>query len=246
MTTSTKPLSSFRLLAFDIYGTLIDWDSGIYAACAPHLLAQLAKKLPKEEIISRFAIIEKHLQKEHPGMLYSTLLSEAYKKLAASLRVLEPTPHEAAGFAQSVSNWPAWPDTVAAMKTLSKHYKLVALSNIDRASFDQTLDRGLKGVKFDKVVIAEDVGAYKPDHRMFEALFKAAKEDFGIEKSEILHVAHGLMSDHVPAKELGLTSCWIERNGAEPGQLDELKHAMGYSWHVKTLADLAELVEKEK
>jgi 2-haloalkanoic acid dehalogenase type II len=248
MTAGTKSLSSFRLLSFDIYGTLLDWEGGLYEACSP-LLSQLPKQPSRQELNSLFVKHEKPLQIEHPSMLYSTLLAETYTQVAASLGVLIPSPEEAASFAHSISTWPAWPDTIAAMQALGKHYKLVALSNVDRTSLVETVNGSLKGVKFDKLITAQDVGAYKPDHQMFEALFKTAQEEFGIDKAEILHVAQSLTHDHVPAKEVGLTSCWIERRGAEAGMggnVEEVKDKVDFGWRVKTLGDLAELVEKEQ
>ena len=66
---------------------------------------------------------------------------------------------------------------------------------------------------FDWVITAQQVGAYKPSHRNFEVAF----ERIGLPRDRILHVAQSLFHDHVPAKELGLSSVWIDRRSDRAG-----------------------------
>ena len=79
--------------------------------------------------------------------------------LAEELGV-DATRQEAEAFAGSVKDWPAFPDSADALAYLQRHYKLVIVSNVDRASFRHSNDR--LGVEFDAVITAEDAGAYKP------------------------------------------------------------------------------------
>lgn len=137
-----------------------------------------------------------------------------------------------------------FPDTVAAVQKLSKHYKLVPLSNCDRATFARVLEGPLKDVSFDAVYLAEDIGSYKPDHRNFEYLLSRVQKDFGVEKGEVLMVAHGLPIDHVPAKELGMESVWIQRESTEEDE-KRFEGRVAYKWKFKTLGDLAQAVELE-
>ena len=106
------------------------------------------------------------------------------------------------------------PDTVAALQELKARYKLVILSNTEHASFARTQTK--LGVEFDALVLAEDVGAYKPDRRMFDAMLATAAR-FDIAPHEILHVAESLYHDHVPAKALGLATAWIHRRHGRAG-----------------------------
>jgi 2-haloacid dehalogenase len=117
--------------------------------------------------------------------------------------------------AQSVGDWPAFPDTTAALRVLKRHYKLAILSNVDRASFARTNQR--LGIDFDLIVTAEDVGSYKPSLRNFETVL-AGLAEMGIAKNRVLHVAQSLYHDHVPAKKLGLASVWIDRRQLKSGQ----------------------------
>jgi 2-haloacid dehalogenase len=69
-------------------------------------------------------------------------------------------------------------------------------------------------VEFDYIITAQQVGAYKPSHRMFEY----ALSKFDEPKERILHVAQSLFHDHVPAQALGFSSIWINRRHGLPGR----------------------------
>lgn len=122
-------------------------------------------------------------------MLYSTLLSHVHAHLAKSLS-LPTTPEMDTAFGLSVRSWKPFPDTCAALARLSKHYKLVVLSNVDKEAFGYTqkiLESG--GGKFDLVVTAQDVGSYKPDLRNFRYVLREIEERFGVKKGEVLVTA---------------------------------------------------------
>ena len=63
----------------------------------------------------------------------------------------------------------------------------------------------------DAVYVAEQIGSYKPSLKNFHYLLGHVKEELGVEKEQVLHTAHGIESDHVPCKEMGMTSAWIAR-----------------------------------
>ena len=136
------------------------------------------------------------------------------------------------------------------MQKLSKQYKLVVLSNVDKASFSRTLSGPLAGVKFDAIYTAEDIGSYKPDVKNFAYLVEHAEKDFGVRKDEILKVAQSLYHDHVPAKAFGLRpSVWIERRpGGEEAlmgsRLEDLNEQVDLAATFKSLGELVEVVEK--
>ena len=88
------------------------------------------------------------------------------------------------------------------------------LSNVDRASFARSNAR--LGVAFDAICTAEDIGSYKPDPRNFDYLLRHLAE-LGIAKAQVLHTAQSLYHDHVPARAIGLATCWIDRRAARQG-----------------------------
>ena len=126
-----------------------------------------------------------------------------------------------------------FPDTVASLKALGPRFQLVVVSNIDDDLFDLTQAR--LNVNFDHVVTAAQVGAYKPDPRMF----KTAIERIGVPKERILHVAQSLYHDIAPAKAMGLDTVWIDRHDGHGSGATPASDAAP-KW---TLRNLAELVE---
>jgi 2-haloalkanoic acid dehalogenase type II len=235
-------LTDFQVLTFDCYGTLIDWESGILCALRP-LAHRAGITLDGEAILSQFAARESAQQAATPGLRYAELLSVVHGRLARAWNVAEDAA-ENERFGLSIGDWPAFPDTVAALTALQRRYRLVILSNVDRLSFHATLPR--LGVTFDAIYTAQDVGSYKPDPRNFTYLIERLAED-GFQKSDILHVAQSLFHDHAPANAIGLASAWIDRRHGATGWGATAPPPPGvrYDFCFKSLADLAAAVDAE-
>jgi 2-haloacid dehalogenase len=199
-------LSAFTTLTFDCYGTLIDWESGIHTALQP-LVARAGLALSRDAVLEAFARHESAQEHETPGMIYSELLAHVHARLADEWNVAPDAAADHA-FGASVPDWPAFPDSAAALAYLKLHYKLVILSNVDRTSFAGSNKR--LGVVFDAIYTAQDIGSYKPDLRNFRYMLEKLAAQ-GIGKEHILHTAQSLFHDHAPAKKVGLASCWIDR-----------------------------------
>lgn len=250
--------TDYKVLSFDIYGTLIDWETGIYEGLLT-LYSRLAPSTDpnsttrpvgslqstRHDILTTYTQLEAAIQIEHPTLPYPLVLAEIYKRIASQLS-LSPSQEEIHTFSASIGTWPAFPDTVSAMQLLSKHYKLVVLSNVDKTSFSHTLSGPLAGVKFDAVYTAEDIGSYKPDPRNFQYLVENAEKEFGARKEQVLQVAQSLYHDHVPAKKFGMApSVWIMRGGegaAMGGKIAELEGEVRLGATFETLGEFAELV----
>ena len=224
-------LKDFKLLSFDVYGTLIDWERGALEAFQPMLDKHEKHDLSPKHILKTMHPIEAECEAEHPTWKYSKILTAIHPTICEKLGLSAPTQAESEAFGNSVGPWPAFPDTVEALKRLSKHYKLVVLSNVDNESFSAGNAHGLEGFKFDAIFTAENIGSYKPSHKNFEYMLKRVKEDFGIEKHEVLQTAQSQFHDHHPAKEIGLKSSWIYRPGATMGNRDDPV----YDWKFDTL-----------
>jgi 2-haloacid dehalogenase len=205
-------LGEFSALTFDCYGTLIDWETGILAALRPWVAAHRVEA-GDEELLAAFGRAESRREADDPTAPYPRILAGVLEDLAAELGTTV-TPKEAAAFGDSVKDWPAFPDSADALAYLRRHYRLVIVSNVDRASFRHS--NAKLGVTFDAVVTAEDAGAYKPAPNHFRvALARLAA--LGVPKDRVLHVAQSLFHDHVPAKELGLRTMWVNRRASRPG-----------------------------
>ena len=205
-------LGEFDVLTFDCYGTLIDWETGICAAIGPWLQSRGSPAAP-EQILAAFAAAEAPQQEATPGMPYPELLARVHDAVAAHFG-LAPDPEAAAAFGRSIGHWPPFPDSAAALAYLKRQYKLVILSNVDRASFAHS--QRLLGVTFDAVYTAQEIGSYKPDPRNFEYMLARLAEQ-GIGRERILHTAESLYHDHIPAKRFGLATCWIHRRAGREG-----------------------------
>jgi len=228
-------LTDFKVLTFDCYGTLIDWESGMIEGLKP-LTSKLGRELSRNEILEAHARHESSQQLQTPAKTYSELLAIVYKRLAeewgASISI-----EECLAYGQSVKNWPAFSDSAGALQYLKKHYKLVILSNVDNVSFAAS-NKKLE-VAFDAIYTAEDCGSYKPSDRNFDYMLEKLKS-LGVEKHEILHTAESMFHDHAPANRHGLASCWIYRRfeqdgfGAtmNPGEMPK------YDFRFNSMADL--------
>lgn len=205
-------LTEFKALTFDVYGTLIDWESGMIAGLKP-LTNQISGSLSHNEILEAHAHYESAIQRQTPGKIYSRLLAVVYKRLAEEWGIAV-TWEDCLAYGRSVKDWPAFEDSAAALQYLKRYYKLVVLSNIDNTSFAHSNEK--LGVSFDAAYTAEDIGSYKPSARNFEYMIENLAR-LGIEKHEILHTAESMFHDHAPANRFGLANCWIYRRHDKEG-----------------------------
>ncbi|GJH11322.1 haloacid dehalogenase type II [Caballeronia novacaledonica] len=205
-------LTDFDTLTFDCYGTLIDWETGIFEALRP-LLDRVEPALTRDQVLEAHARHESSQQKYTPGKRYQELLAIVYKRLAEEWGV-PFTQDDCIVYGRSIRDWPVFPDSADALRYLKQHYKLVILSNVDNESFAHSNAR--LQVEFDAIMTAEDIGSYKPSPRNFEYMLEKLGER-GIRKETILHTAESLFHDHKPANGFGLASCWIYRRHSQPG-----------------------------
>jgi 2-haloacid dehalogenase len=198
----------FEALTFDCYGTLIDWETGLAEAFRPVLRAH-GVEAGDEDVIARYARHEAAAE-AGPYLRYRDVLAAGLLGVAGELGV-QPTAVEVEAFSRSVADWPAFPDSAAALARLADRFRLGVITNCDDDLFAASNRR--LGVAFDWIVTAEQVGSYKPDERNFHVAF----ERLGLPRERILHVAQSLYHDHVTAKRLGLTTVWIDRRGGRAG-----------------------------
>lgn len=190
------------------------------------------------------------VQKEFPTLQQSGIIAEGLRRYARDLKVVEnghltqdQVEEACKQYGGSIGEYPAFPDTVEAMQRLGKHFKLVPLSNIDHKSFDKARATALKGIHFDAVYTAEDIGSYKPDLRNFHYLLEHIKSDFGVEKAELVHMAQSLLHDHGPAKQMDIQGVWVDRKGFMGGDATGGQERFGYKLKVDSIKELADIVD---
>jgi 2-haloacid dehalogenase len=205
---SSIDLDGVDALTFDCYGTLIDWEAGLWTAFEA-ILATHGIEATGDDVLERYA--------RHEAAAEAGSYRRYREVLAAGLRGVgdelgfAPTPDEVATFSGSVVDWPAFPDSAAALDRLHRRFRLGVVTNCDDDLFAASARR--LGMDFDWVVTAEQARSYKPN----EANFQLAIERSGLPRERIVHVAQSLYHDHVPAKRLGFRTVWINRRHDRPG-----------------------------
>lgn len=235
-------LSDFKVLTFDCYGTLIDWESGMVAGLEP--LTSQRPDLTRNQILEAHARHESGQQAQTPAKKYSEILALVYRRLAEEWGI-SVSWADCVNYGSSVKNWPAFPDSAEALAYLKQHFKLVILSNVDQESFAYSNAR-LK-VNFDAIYTAEDIGRYKPHDENFHYMLRQL-QTLGLSKSDILHTAESMFHDHAPANKHGLANAWIYRRhdkegfGAtmNPGDMPS------YNFMFKSMADMVEAHKVEQ
>lgn len=198
----------FEVLTFDCYGTLIDWETGIWEALGP-ILAQHRVSVPLDRALELYGELESEAERG-PYRDYRTVLRTVLEGLGLRLG-FTPTPAEAQRFAASVKDWPAFPDSPGSLQALKARYKLAIVSNIDDDLFAFSAER--LQVSFDWVITAQQAKSYKPSLNNFHVAFRR----IGVPQARILHVAQSLFHDIAPAKELGLSTVWVNRRRGKAG-----------------------------
>ena len=184
-----------RWATFDCYGTLIDWNGGIRRE-----LARIFGEERADERLERYHVIEPTLQ---------TGGDRTYRDvMAATLDELGAPPEEREALGTALPFWQSHPDTRAALEeTRSRGWRLAILSNTDRDFIDASMEQ--IGVPFELAIVASDIGSYKPAYGHWERFFE--RVDVPVERH--VHVAQSHFHDIVPARELGLSTIWVNRYG---------------------------------
>jgi 2-haloacid dehalogenase len=198
-------LTIAEVLTFDCYGTLVDWERGLLDALRP-VLARHRVDLPDEAVLELYARLEAALES---GVYrpYRDVLTGVIDGLGQELG-FAPSADERVALVDSIRSWPPFADTVPALRELKRRFRLGVISNIDDDLFTPRLE-----VDLDWLVTAQQARAYKPSLRPFEL----ALERIGRPASHVVHVAQSLYHDHVPARQLGLRTVWINRRSGQPG-----------------------------
>ena len=222
-------------LSFDCYGTLIDWETGILEQAIPRLARAGARNLDEVSVLRAFAKHEAALERG-PFRPYRQVLLETFCLISRDLgaRVERAS---AADFAAALTQWPPFPDTVAALARLEAKYRLLILSNVDDDLFEETARR--LATRFEAVITAQQVKSYKPALGHFEA----ARERLGLTPAQWVHVAQSLYHDHLPAKSLHLRTIWLDRPTRLAGTGLSPKAEAAPDVRVTTLTEVAELLD---
>jgi 2-haloacid dehalogenase len=223
--------SDVELLTFDCYGTLIDWESGIFSAVRP-VLAGHGKSIADADILALYGEFEASAEAGEYRP-YREVLQAVVSSFGQRLG-FTPSQAELQSLSDSVSKWQPWPDTAAALQRLNTRYQLAIISNIDDELFAYT--RQFLPVNFESVTTAQQARCYKPGLDIFRMALKKATAA----PDRILHVGQSIYHDVLPAQSLGLATAWVNRPSPRAG-IGAVKQAAGKpDLEVPDLATLAE------
>ncbi len=197
----------FKVLSFDCYGTLIDWETGILNALHP-LFLKNKLKIKDTHILEWYANTESALQKKSYRP-YKDILVNIILEMKTAFGIT-PTDQEKTILVASLANWLPFLDTVAALKKLKTRFKLAIVTNSDDDLFLQTQSHL---IPFDFVITSQQIKSYKPGSAHFEELLKRTR----CSETEILHIAQSLYHDIEPAKARGFYTVWINRRQGKKG-----------------------------
>jgi 2-haloacid dehalogenase len=224
---------AIRLITFDCYGTLIDWENGILEGLRP-TFSRDGRKPADAQLLEQYGEIEAEIE-AGPYLPYRQVLSRTVQEMGRRMGVAI-SGQQGAEFAQSLTRWKPFDDTVAALQSLKKRFRLGIISNVDDDLFAQT--RKKLAVEFDLVVTAQQVQSYKPSHRNFEEAVRRS----GVSREQMLHAGQSLYHDIAPANALGIRSVWVNRPSIRPGSGAARPGSATPSYEVRTLAELSLLL----
>jgi 2-haloacid dehalogenase len=225
---------SIRLITFDCYGTLIDWESGMLTALRP-LFSRDGRHVPDLQILELYGEIEAELE-AGVYLPYRRVLAQAAREMGRRLGI-EVSDEEGNAFAESLTSWKPFADTVPALQSLARRFRLGIISNVDDDLFAKTRTK-LPSVEFDFVVSAQQMQSYKPAQRNFEEAIRRS----GLSKDQILHAGQSLYHDVAPANALGIQNVWVNRPSIRPGSGAARPGTATPTYEVRTLTELSVLL----
>jgi len=225
--------SRFRVITFDCYGTLIDWESGILGALRP-ILSVHHMRTDDSEILGLYGEFEADAEAAEYHS-YREVLRQVVARFGKSLG-FDPTAAEQDSLPESIRNWQPFPDSVAALQQLKSSLQVGIISNVDDDLFAAS-QRKLQ-TNFDFVITAGQACAYKPSLKIFEL----AEKKLGVKRSEWLHAGQSIYHDVVPAKSLGLATAWVNRPSLRSNVGAVRQASAQPDAVVNSLAELADLI----
>jgi 2-haloalkanoic acid dehalogenase type II len=201
---------SIDLITFDVFGTVLDWQRGLREDLGGALSGEQF-----DRVVDRQGELEREFR-PYAEIVARSLVDVLGIELAAAARI-----------GANAGRWPLFPDSAEAIRRLRSVAPCAAITNSDLAHREQVQKQ--LGFGLDGWICAEEVGAYKPDARMW----RAAAERMGVAFGRgWWHVSAYADYDHRTARELGLTCVFVQRPHARPGPSDE------------NVADLARLADR--
>ncbi|MBN3751796.1 haloacid dehalogenase type II [Paraburkholderia sp. Tr-20389] len=192
-------------LTFDCYGTLIQWDEGLQKAVAAILASKHAAAIDPRRFIAVYDRHEHALEQTPPHRSFREVAGEALR-IALEEFDLHADASDISMLTERISAMPPFPEVVGTLRALKEAgYRLCIVSNTD----DDVIAGNVAqlGGHIDRVITAQQAGAYKPDRRLFDY----AHEQLGVARDDVVHICASPHLDHAAARDIGFRCVWIDR-----------------------------------
>ncbi len=199
-----------KFVTFDCYGTLIDWETGAFAAYQKEAERD-GFTVDRERMVELFVGMQREIEGGSYELYAEVLRRTAVRSAAEMGWDLEPS---RSGFLPaSVPYWPPFRETNAQLERFAKKFQIGILSNVDDKLLGAT--RRHFRADLDLVITAQQVRSYKPD----PAHFKECQRRIEIKRGWV-HIASGYAADVEPCLKQKVPVIWVNRRGEqlEPGQ----------------------------
>jgi 2-haloacid dehalogenase len=207
MVTSDELKNELRVLSFDLYGTVVDMQSGLAEVVTPFLEEKGWSGRPEAFVTwwrrAHFenSMIDSLIDKGHTPYREIGHRAVAYTLKRADI------PHsreEIEYLVAQIEKLRPFLDVVEALRILKKTFKIAILSNGDRDMLENA--KPYLDIEFDEMISVEEAGYFKPHF----ATYRMAVEILKTEPSKIMHVANHPF-DCVGAKAFGMRAVYVNR-----------------------------------
>jgi 2-haloacid dehalogenase len=195
---------STRILAFDVFGTVVDWHGGI---------AREVQALRPGVDGSAFALAwragyKPAMQRVMRGELGWTLIDDLHRMILDSILpqfgLQDLREDEKRRLNHAWHRLPAWPDAVAGLTRLKTQFTICTLSNGNLGLLTNMAKHA--GLPWDCILSAEVFRAYKPD----PATYLGVARVFDVAPAQVMLVATH-QDDLAAARACGLQTTYVER-----------------------------------
>ncbi|KAJ6617678.1 HAD-like domain-containing protein [Mycena sp. CBHHK59/15] len=214
---------ALQVLYFDIYGTLIDNESGIFDALEP-LLALSPYRFDRREALTFYFESEVEAKRRTPSAPYSQILADAHDDMALRLGIAL-SDGESTLFATSAATWPLHDGAVWCLQTLRQWLPaLVGILDVDETTARHSTAFAALAPYLTQIFAWDAACGYKPD---FPAFFGslAHHDAHGVPRAHRCLVSNGLLRDLEPAREFGLPAVWLRFPGSLAGNAPNVEYA---------------------
>ncbi|WP_310310385.1 haloacid dehalogenase type II [Hydrogenophaga palleronii] len=229
-------LAAPSILAFDIFGTVVDWHGSI--------VGEMQTLHPQVDA-DAFALAwragyQPAMQRVRSGELGWTRIDILHRMILDELLPKFGLDHlgelERAELNRVWHRLDPWPDTVAGLTRLRTRFTICSLSNGNIGLLTNMAKRA--GLPWDCILSAEVFRAYKPD----PATYLGVADTFDVPPEGVMLVA-AHQDDLAAARNCGLATAYIERPlefGA--ANVKDVSPDAANTWHARDLVNLAELL----